>query len=228
MQAVGLVTSDTYLHKYNISIPTDDIIDVLKDISLDRSVIGMDTYFDDLYGGRFATTIGPYGICFTHNVVNAEDLYNDLENSPEIFNYTQDWLVLRQIFKYRMTAVDPYLAERNFPARTIYVNSGFYLRLWGFKMAFFTFSRRVSSNHDSYVFNSPQIIIHDPYGFYGKSSENYFSVRDQKVKYLVSPKMTLIDENLKAYDADQLSLNFVAIHVYYKQFITTYYIFKSN
>lgn len=78
MQAVGLVTGDDFLAPYNLSIGTEDVVEVIKKLTLkwDTSVTEQEINFDDTYGVRFAEILGPLGFCYSFNIAEASELYN--------------------------------------------------------------------------------------------------------------------------------------------------------
>lgn len=73
IQAIGLVTSDDFLARYNLTVETDDVLGYIKNLTWDwnsRKLIHM-IHFDDHYGIDFAEMIGPTGFCYNFNMVEA-------------------------------------------------------------------------------------------------------------------------------------------------------------
>ena len=56
MQAVGLVTSDNFLARYNLTVETNDVLDYIKNLTWNwssKKLIHM-IHFDDYYGVNLA------------------------------------------------------------------------------------------------------------------------------------------------------------------------------
>jgi hypothetical protein len=80
MQAVGLVVGDDFLVKYNLTIDTDDIIELIRNLTYDwdpeNGKVAQYIDFNDYFGTEFAEILGPFGFCNSFNIVDAEELFN--------------------------------------------------------------------------------------------------------------------------------------------------------
>lgn len=79
MQAIGLVMNDdflsNYLIDYNITIPTDDLMDYISLLN-PHFQWKMIAIFSKKYGMTFAKMITPWGYCHSFNILDAKDLLN--------------------------------------------------------------------------------------------------------------------------------------------------------
>jgi hypothetical protein len=78
MQAVAVVTGDEFLLSYNLSLGTEDLLYYIDQLQFNftRKSASSYAFFDDCYGVDFTPIIGPSGICFNFNLVDAEALFN--------------------------------------------------------------------------------------------------------------------------------------------------------
>lgn len=80
MQAIALILNDDFLLSYNLSIDVSDVIDYIRNLTWKwakkDSGIYQEADFDDYFGINFAEIIGPYGFCYTFNIIDAEDLFH--------------------------------------------------------------------------------------------------------------------------------------------------------
>lgn len=79
MQAIGLVMNDEFLLKYlidyNITIPTDDLMDYISKLNPKLRWF-MQASFTRKYGINLTKIITPWGFCNTFNILDAKDLLN--------------------------------------------------------------------------------------------------------------------------------------------------------
>jgi hypothetical protein len=78
MQAVALVTGDEFLTSYNVSIPTEDLIEYLASIVFQYDLKDMERYshFDDRYRGELTPVLGPSGYCYNFNMAPSKQILN--------------------------------------------------------------------------------------------------------------------------------------------------------
>jgi hypothetical protein len=78
MQAIGLVLGDEFLLQYNFSIDTTDVATYIKNLTWDWNTDEHNhmSDFDDYWQPRFSEILGPYGFCYSFNIVDAEELFN--------------------------------------------------------------------------------------------------------------------------------------------------------
>lgn len=82
LQIVSLTTDDDFLNDYNVSIPTDDLVDILK--KFPKLIYTINTYqlnilhawWGKFFQAVFTETLGPKGICWTFNFPGASKLFN--------------------------------------------------------------------------------------------------------------------------------------------------------
>jgi hypothetical protein len=81
MQAVALVTGDEFLVPLNLTIDTENVLELIE--SLSYHIYGefddyTESYFDDFYGIDFAPILAPSGYCYNFNMIEAKDLYHNM------------------------------------------------------------------------------------------------------------------------------------------------------
>jgi hypothetical protein len=78
MQVIALVTEDSFLDQFNLTIDSKDILTYMKKLHTPWQVdsVTRDAHFDDFYGVFFAMIIGTSGFCYNFNMIESQNLFN--------------------------------------------------------------------------------------------------------------------------------------------------------
>ncbi|XP_070508447.1 sodium channel protein Nach-like isoform X2 [Chironomus tepperi] len=211
LQAISLVISDDFLLHYNVSrIPTDDIADQIEAITLSLRHLIVTSTFSDIYATLFSKIVGPSGICYNFNMVDAQNLYKNIKNSPKMFKYVHNILYFTRVEKFLRSPMQYKDLNLSNPLKLTLADSHFELRILKQDKTMRNTLDNMLNTYDYYKFASPRVYINNPYEIYNRDFSSYYSNRYSKVMYVVEPKQILIDDNLKDYGPDARGCYFVA------------------
>lgn len=75
MQVIALIHNDDFLLQFNVSIDTKDVLTYIRNMTFDWSKNYRYAHFDDRFAIEYSEIIGPYGFCYTFNIIEANDLF---------------------------------------------------------------------------------------------------------------------------------------------------------
>lgn len=191
MQVLDLVTDRGFFHKLNLSVPTDDFLDVINEFSKP---------FDDIY---FSFSVGwpgesptfvseiltPFGLCLNFNLAFSHDVLH-INTTSNDFNY-QLFMLQRELdYLWDETPSRPELLPRRV--------------LTSFQSGV-TISAQVDMTKDvkdviSNDFNGHLFILHDPFELPTMSSKILKIHDDRPQEILIYPQMNSIDESIAGFD----------------------------
>lgn len=159
----------------------------------------MKSSFSDFYAANYAEIIGPSGVCYNFNLVDANLLYKNLENAPQVFTYQHDLELSASIDKYARDSVD--MINFTNPLSLMDASSDFSIevleRIKGMKWNVDEFAK----TYDFFKFTSPRIYINNPYEIYSPS-DAFYNNPESRMFYFIEPKQLIIDSTLTDYGSD--------------------------
>jgi len=204
LQAIGLIISDDFLLHQNISrISTDDIVDRIDKFTLSIRKTATRFSFSAFFAVFLAKIVGQSGICYNFNMVDATNMYRNLENVSKIFRYNHDIDFFSRIEKYQRRPINM-KEEMNLtnPLSLMEAGSDFNIVISEYiKGNKFTIED-VSKTYDFFKFSTPRIYINNPYEIYSRDVNAYHNNPESRMFYIVEPKQLNIDSTLKNYGSD--------------------------
>lgn len=86
MQVIGLISNDDFLIDQNISIATDDFIEILRDFQVTTMIMDYSDPrvvrnhftldYDKKENVKLIEILSKTGFCYTFNIINVTDLFN--------------------------------------------------------------------------------------------------------------------------------------------------------
>ncbi|CAO1412869.1 unnamed protein product [Diamesa serratosioi] len=206
MQAIGLVMDDdiliNYLNDYNITIPTDDLMDYI--LILNRFIRWeMSASFAKKYSINFAKIITPWGYCSTFNILDAKDLLN-LNNTSELFNYARSNVVFQYFHDFDYKSVE---SNASYPWKTKSSQLGLSITLQKMNFVNLVFHDLLKVfSHPENVHFGVHLIFHSTDELITKlpsNQRNFFGRTGGTTLFLVNPQITEIDNSLKSISPDE-------------------------
>ncbi|KAL7012612.1 hypothetical protein ACKWTF_014954 [Chironomus riparius] len=200
LQAISLVISDDFLLKYNATrIPTDDIADQIETITLSLRNLIVTSTFSDIYATILSKIVGPSGVCYNFNMVDAQNLYKNINEAPSMFKYVHNILYYTRVEKFLRAPIHYKELNLTNPLKLTQADSKFELKISAFDKTMKNTLDDMLNTYDYYKFASPRVYINNPYELYHKDVSSFYSNRRSRIVYIVEPKQILIDDNLKDY-----------------------------
>lgn len=222
MHAIGLVMNDdfllNYLIDYNITIPTDDLMDYISQLN-PHFRWRVEASFMKKYGINFAKIITPWGYCNTFNILDAKDLlhlnkYNLQHYLSKIFNLrslccstSEDFhyersILFHQYFIQKENAFKTVESNESYPWSARNSQSGFIIAV---KNLHPVQLRRLKLTtlflHPKNVYDGIHFIFHNTDELITKlpsNQQNFFGQIEGSVLYWIKPQVTQIDVSIKA------------------------------
>jgi hypothetical protein len=204
MQIISLISNDRFLSNFNVSIPTDNLIDRLTDfITLFQTTpsinspypIHMKANWSQQYETNWTRTLHKTGFCYTFNFPNSTQFFNREKISKD-FEY--DEVVRMEKFEYSREAKNQTL---NYPLKG--PKNGF-----GIIAEFHELHRidiGTKSFYRVYMFNETRpfeardgfhFIIHDTFEVPSDTSNNFMTITNDTLYFDIIPQVTKFDESL--------------------------------
>ena len=132
-------------------------------------------------------------------MVEAQNLYKNLENASNIFRYNHFYEIPTRIDKYYRAPIAKNNLNLSNPLSLSEAGSNFYVAFGAYDKGMKHTLDELSWTYEFYKFTSPQIYINSPYEIYSRDVNLFYNTPKNKVVYIVEPKQTIIDDNLKDY-----------------------------
>lgn len=130
-------------------------------------------------------------------MIDAHNLYKNVQNSTKNFRYSHDFPIQTRIEKYYRRAVRKEELNLTNPLKIPGGDASFQFSFLGSDKGFEHSLEKQMRTYDFYKFAAPHIYIHNPFEVYSKDVNSYFGNLEGKVTYIVEPKQMIIDDNLK-------------------------------
>ncbi|CAG9811153.1 unnamed protein product [Chironomus riparius] len=184
LQVIDLVTNRGTFQNLNISIPTDDFLDILNQFPKQfRETISIVFYWINQLQFYMSEVITPWGLCFTYNIAFSHDLLN-LNSTSDDFHY-------QHFHRTRNHKSKNNRLPSSFPKSVSTSNAG----LW------VGFTRKISLNEGiQNDFIGFKVILHNPLELPSKNSKviNFNEQFQSEIK--VDAQVNSIDEALYGYE----------------------------
>ena len=180
------------------------MVDRLREFTLSVRNLYLRSTFSDYYTTIFAEIIGPSGICYNFNMIEAHKLYKNLQNAPNFFRYNHDFAVGTMLRQYNLIAkhMRDDLNLTNPLSLTVGTSDFMFRFSENDKGMKFNLDEKMKI-YDFYKFTPPIIYINNPNQIYSKDDTPYNNNPKIKTTYIVEPKQMIIDDNLK--DSEPIS-----------------------
>jgi hypothetical protein len=215
MQIISLISNDKFLSNFNISIPTDNLIDRLNDFILvffnifslynkttDIYPINMNTNWTSQYEANWTRILHKTGFCYTFNFSNSTQLFN-LEEISSDFHYDD---VIRLESSYFYTEERSVILEypQEGPKHGYGLNGNFE------HIQTRTIGNNTHEDINIFKYSRPiedlsgfHLIIHDPFEVPPDNSNNLIAMHEKTTNFLVFPEITSFDESLTDFSLEE-------------------------
>lgn len=169
----------------NISIPTDDFVDVINHFAkeFDDSATSIIVHFTGEKRSYISEIITTWGLCFTFNMAFSHDLLN-LNVTSDDFHYQ---LFLESTI-YNTINPPPVFLPRSSPSS----NAGLTIEIYSSTL-----------EYDEIIFNDFRgfiVMVHDPFELPSKKSKLLRLGYDRNLKVIIDAQMNKIDESVSNYE----------------------------
>ena len=187
MQVIDLITNRGTFQKLNVSISTDDFLDVINEFAKEFIITSTSMNFQwikdlKLFGNEIIT---PWGLCFSFNMAHSRDLLN-LNTTSSDFHYQYTAAKLSDYKKLVHQLSEP------IPRKISTMKAGLFVNLLP---NFEEFQQVIENNIDGYLF-----ILHDPYELPSRNAKSFRAKMLFRTNVILRPLLHEIDESLNDYE----------------------------